>query len=226
MTAGTAIPAPSDDGLPIHPVGACLQETGAVVIMFHNEQDHQTSEMRLPPPDPRSVCNLMLDEAAGRTPITNLALQKLLYFAHGIFLVEMKRPLVFGYFEAWKMGPVHPTAYMAFKAAGRRPIDFRAVKQDPLSGATLPIANPADVDVVDCVRRVISTYGRQTPGRLVDVSHAPGAPWDFIVQKARTTIAFGLRIPDNVIAELFKYHKMSVGVEPRIGEPSEDTPFA
>jgi len=26
--------------------------------------------------------------------ITNLALQKLLYFAHGIFLIESKRPLV------------------------------------------------------------------------------------------------------------------------------------
>ncbi len=55
------------------------------------------------PYDPTAVANLMLDEA-GRSGIkvTNLALRKLLYFAHSIFLIEARRPLVSGYFEAWQ----------------------------------------------------------------------------------------------------------------------------
>ena len=50
----------------------------------------------------RAIANLILDEGDRiERPITNLALRKLLYFAHGLFLIERKRPLVSGYFEAW-----------------------------------------------------------------------------------------------------------------------------
>lgn len=84
--------------------------------------------VQVSPFDPRSICNLMLDEA-NDVPITNLALQKLLYFVHGLHLIERKSPLVMGYFEAWQHGPVHPAAYSAFKAAGKSPIGFRATRQ-------------------------------------------------------------------------------------------------
>lgn len=194
--------------------------------MVENAQDPKHTDMRQAPVDPRSVCNLLLDETKDRRPITNLALQKLLYFAHGIHLVETGRPLVSGYFEAWQYGPVHPTAYMAFKAAGDLPIDFRAVSRNPITGEASYIPNPVEGDVIDCVRRVAVTYARMTPGRLVELSHARGAPWHFIVDKARTSMAFGMRIPDNVIRERFKYHKVSIGLVPAKGEPGEDSPFA
>ena len=178
------------------------------------------------PLDPRGVCNLILDEAARLDrPITNLALQKLLYFAHGLHLVETKRPLVSGYFEAWQYGPVHPTAYNAFKSAGDKPISFRAVRQSPLQTETQPIPNPTEPDVVACAQRIVHTYARMTPGRLVEISHAAGAPWFFVVNKARTSMAFGLRITDDVILEYFKHHKVPIGLTPNVGEPSEDTPF-
>jgi uncharacterized phage-associated protein len=176
------------------------------------------------PSDPRSICNLILDDA-GERHITNLALQKLLYFAHGLYLIETKRPLVSGYFEAWQYGPVHPTAYAAFKHAGDRRIDFRAMRRDPLTGESLSIPNPTDSDIIECVKRITVTYARLTPGRLVEIAHAPGAPWAFIVDKARTSVAFGLRIPDNVIVERFNRHKVPIGLMPSMGEPSEDAPF-
>ncbi len=168
----------------------------------------------------------MLDMADGdRIGITNLALQKLLYFAHGIFLIETKRPLVSGYFEAWQYGPVHPVTYKAFRSAGSEPIKFRASGKDLLSGAPLDIPVPDDPEVRRRLSLVMHSYGRMSPGRLVDVSHAPKSPWHFIVDKARTSVALGLRIPDNVIIERFKYHKVSIGDVPIAGEPSEDTPF-
>jgi uncharacterized phage-associated protein len=176
--------------------------------------------------DPRSIANLLLDEAdRSGYRLTNLALQKLLYFAHAIFLIEQKRPLVSGYFEAWEYGPVHPTAYQAFRQAGAEPIEFRAERVDAATGARSEIVRPEDLPVRQHITRIVQSYGRMTPGRLVEISHAKGAPWDFIANKGRTSLAFGMRISDDVIRERFKHHKVSVGHFPIIGEPGEDTPL-
>jgi uncharacterized phage-associated protein len=177
--------------------------------------------------DPRGIANLMLDESQRiGQPLTNLALQKLLYFAHAIFLIEQGLPLVSGYFEAWEYGPVHPAAYQAFKNAGAATITFRATRLNVAKGTREPIAPPDHPEIVRHVSRIIQSYGRMTPGRLVDISHAKGSPWHFVVDKGRTSLAFGMRIPDEVIRERFKHHKVSVGIQPSAGEPSEDTPFA
>lgn len=176
--------------------------------------------------DPRAIANLMLDEAAMRgIKITNLALQKLLYFAHGIYLTQNKRPLVSGYFEAWQHGPVHPAVYRAFKDNGAVAIEVRAVARDPLTGKSRDLPLPNDQEVRELIEEVVRRYGKLTPGRLVDLSHAKGSPWDAVVNKARTDVAFGMRIPDNLILERFRHHKVSVDASPRAGEPpSDDTP--
>lgn len=175
------------------------------------------------PLDPRSVCNAMLDNATG--PVTNLALQKLLYFAHGLYLRETRKPLVSGYFEAWKFGPVHPTAYASFKVAGDRPIDFRAESVDAFTGQRTAISLPADKTVRDLVVRVMNSYGRMSAGLLVNISHAAGAPWDVVVDQGTNGVSFGMRIPDSVILERFGRHKVSVGDPASDGDPGEDTPF-
>ena len=178
--------------------------------------------------DPRAIANLMLDEADRRSfKISNLALQKLLYFAHGIHLKNGKGPLVSGYFEAWQYGPVHPAVYRAFKQNGSEPIAFRAVKQDPLTGQTLDLPKPDDIAVVVLVSDVVRHLGSMSAGRLVDLSHAKDSPWSFVVDKARTDLAFGMRIPDNVILLRFQHHKVSLNASPRAGEPpSDDTRIA
>jgi uncharacterized phage-associated protein len=177
--------------------------------------------------DPRAIANLMLDEADRRNlKVTNLALQKLLYFAHGLFLTKTKKPLVSGYFEAWQYGPVHPSVYRAFKPLGSAPITTRAVGKDPLTGKSRNLPKPTNLDVVDLVSDVIKSYGHLSPGRLVDLSHAKDAPWSAVADKARTSVAFGMRIPDDVIMDRFQYHKVSVNTSPRAGEPpNDDTPF-
>lgn len=179
-----------------------------------------------PPIDARSVCNLILDEAdQDRTPITNLVLQKLLYFVHGLYLVETRNPLVSGYFEAWTYGPVHPVAYQAFKLAKSRPISFRAEARDPRTLEPRPLPRCENLRARGLVRRVMMTYGHMKAGRLIEISHAKGAPWHYVVDEARTGVILGLRIPDTVIRERFAHHKVSIGAEPAYGEPSEDFPF-
>jgi uncharacterized phage-associated protein len=180
-----------------------------------------------PPYDPRGVANLLLELAAGEgKSITNLALQKLLYFAHGHFLTTTGDPLVSGYFEAWQYGPVHPLVYRAFDAAGARPIKGRARSIDLITGQQQIVRGPDSPEVVDQLRSILFMYGRMTAGRLVEISHAGKAPWAFIKQKGETGVALGFRIPNDVIKERFKHHKVSVDRDPRYGEPVEDSPFA
>lgn len=179
------------------------------------------------PHDPRAVANLLLDEAdRSGIRVTNLALQKLLYFAHSIFLIELKQPLVSGYFEAWRYGPVHPITYSAFRKAGSAAVDFRATAQDVITGRPIPLSLPNDLSVQRHIARIVASYGQLSPGRLVDISHAKGAPWDYIADKGRTSVALGMRIPNDVIVSRFKFHKVSVGATPVAGEPDEDTPLA
>ncbi|MBS8274405.1 DUF4065 domain-containing protein [Thalassospira tepidiphila] len=179
------------------------------------------------PFDPRCISNMMLDEADRRDiAVTNLALQKLLYFAHGIFLGRQKRPLVSGHFEAWQHGPVNPVVYHAFKAAKAQPIDFRAKSRDLLTGKEIEIAPASSREVQELLENVLHSYGRLTAGQLVAISHAKNGPWDYIVNKSRTSIAIGLKIPDNVIVDKFKFHKSTVDSLQRQGEPIEDSPFA
>ena len=182
-----------------------------------------------PPYDPRAVANLLLDIAAseevGGLPISNLALQKLLYFAHGLFLIRTRQPLVQGGFEAWTYGPVHPAVYQAFKVEGDRPIQIRAEGRDVMTGAARRLDAPTDPRVKSCLYEIVRSYGHLSPGRLVEISHAPRGPWATIVNKAKTSVALGMRIPDSVTLECFKYQKVSVGSESRVGEPDVDTPL-
>ena len=58
--------------------------------------------------------------------ISNLKLQKLLYYAQGHFLARFRRVLFDDEIQAWAHGPVVPGVYHAFKDYGRGPIDADA----------------------------------------------------------------------------------------------------
>ena len=180
-----------------------------------------------PPFDARAVANLLLDiaESEFSRPINNLALQKLLYFAHGQHLIGTGVPLVNGAFEAWTYGPVHPAIYREFKVCGASPINIRAVARNVMTGEATAITPLSQSSVRDLLRGILIAYGRLSPGRLVDISHAKHGPWWTTVNKAETSIAVGLRISDTVTRECFKFQKVSVGLESRVGEPDEDSPI-
>lgn len=55
--------------------------------------------------------------------LSNLKLQKLLYYAQAWHLASEDKPLFSGKFQAWVHGPVHVKTYHAFKSYGYRPIN-------------------------------------------------------------------------------------------------------
>lgn len=176
--------------------------------------------------DARAIANLLLDVADDqRISVTNLALQKLVYFTHGLHLCAVGCPLVDGYFEAWTYGPVHPNVYMTFKSAGRDPVMSRAMRTDYTTGQVLPIEAVHDRNVVDLTNRVVGTLGKLSASRLVALSHVQGGPWHEVANEARTKSGSGLRISDTLISQRFDRHKLAITcVEP--GEdPDQEAPL-
>lgn len=179
-----------------------------------------------PPFDARSVANLLLE--LGRTqgsPLSNLSLQKVLYFAHGLYLTRFGVPLVDGYFEAWENGPVHPLIYHAFKQYGSSEIAAPADRLDLKARKRVPIEPPANEEVRFFLQTISRTYGRMSAPQLVGWSHRRDAPWHSVIgsgpdKKAR----YGLRIENDVIRERFHHHRFTVADALLDGDVRDELP--
>ncbi|MDO4384918.1 MAG: DUF4065 domain-containing protein [Clostridia bacterium] len=99
--------------------------------------------------------------------MTNLRLQKLLYFAQGWHLARYGTPLFNANIEAWRHGPVVPEIYQQYKENG---------------GRGIPCTEDMDVNVftpdeLELLLDVAREYASYSTGALVSLSHAPNAPW-------------------------------------------------
>lgn len=177
--------------------------------------------------DPRAVANLILDEGIARgVSFSNLKLQKLLFLSHALFLAQKGRPLVRGAFEAWQYGPVSRDVYDAFRRFRAAPITERACRRNPATGVVREIECPQDVDARATVARVVEFYGSWSAGELVDLTHAQDGPWDYVVKNSSLSANFGLRIPDRVILDRFKFLWFGKKRQnSRAVDPDEDYPL-
>ncbi|MDO8492735.1 MAG: DUF4065 domain-containing protein [bacterium] len=99
-----------------------------------------------------------------REGITNLKLQKVLYFAQAYYLSKVGRPLFSDNIEAWAYGPVVPEVYHKFKSKGSNPIICEEDKSS-LSNEDKEI-----------LKKVWGTFGGYSASKLVDIAHAH-TPW-------------------------------------------------
>lgn len=99
-----------------------------------------------------------------REGITNLKLQKVLYFAQAYYLAKLGKPIFSEKLEAWEYGPVVPEVYRKLKRNGSKPIISEEDK------STL-----ADEDK-EILKKVWDSFGGYSASRLVDIVHAH-TPW-------------------------------------------------
>jgi uncharacterized phage-associated protein len=99
-----------------------------------------------------------------REGITNLKLQKVLYFAQAYYLAKLGKPLFGEKLEAWEYGPVVPEVYRKFKRCGSNPIILEEDKSTLIE---------KDKEVL---KRVWDTFGSYSASKLVDIVHAH-TPW-------------------------------------------------
>lgn len=118
-----------------------------------------------------AVANAIIKKVAAReSSVSNLKLQKLLYFAQGFHSVTNTDDNLFtDSIEAWKYGPVVPSVYHKFKIYLAGPIP----NNHPFtSSETLSDKKNATVDWV------IDNLGKYTAMQLSNFSHAQNSPWD------------------------------------------------
>lgn len=101
--------------------------------------------------------------------MTNLRLQKLLYFAQGWHLARYGKPLFEEEIEAWPYGPVVPEVYNAYKRYGRAGI----------AGA-LPDTDVFTEEEFSLLLDVAREYDKFGTSSLIRMTHKIGSPWSLV----------------------------------------------
>jgi uncharacterized phage-associated protein len=99
-----------------------------------------------------------------KNPISNLKLQKLLYYVQGWSLAVHDKMAFNDRIEAWVHGPVVPAAFYEYRHFGWNPIE--------LGPATASISQ----DEMNHIEDVLSIYGDFTATQLESSSHEE-SPW-------------------------------------------------
>lgn len=117
-------------------------------------------------------------------PITQMKLQKMVYFAHGYHLAKWGQPLVKEDFEAWQFGPVVPSIYNEFNLYGSDPIDLEEPARVEQALRTLSPDAQEAIDYTWEATKDISAY------KLSGWTHKRNSPW---------AAAYRPNVPDTVI---------------------------
>lgn len=133
--------------------------------------------------DARTVANYMVYIMSDAfDDLTNMKINKLLYFAQGHYIAKYGKPLFDDRIEAWDHGPVVPAVYYAYKSLGDRPIkDYNPDIVDQIT--------PEAEEILYGVAR---RYGRYTASYLRNMTHAVGAPWAQVYQRGCTNVEIPL----------------------------------
>lgn len=99
-----------------------------------------------------------------REGITNLKLQKVLYFVQAYYLAKLNHPLFSDNIEAWEYGPVVPSVYRKYRSNISDPI---------ISDKDKSSLSEEDKETV---KKIWNIFGGYSASKLVDITHAH-TPW-------------------------------------------------
>lgn len=130
----------------------------------------------------RDVANFFIELAVNseEDSITNLQLNKLLYFAQGHYLARTGKPLFDDTIEAWKYGPVVPSIYYAYKGCGKMPIMTIDENYD---------SSVFSEEELELLMDIAVEYGQYSPSALVSMTHRKGTPWSSVAYGANCIIS-------------------------------------
>lgn len=111
--------------------------------------------------------------------ITNLRLNKLLFFAQAWHLVKYDTPLFNDNIEAWDLGPVVPVIYQKYKDYNKNNIDSVS------SGYSTSNFTSEEIDTLT---EVIFFYGRYSTTELVNQTHQENSPWKKVYEKGKNEV--------------------------------------
>lgn len=100
--------------------------------------------------------------------LSNMKLQKLLYYAQGHYVALHHVPLFGDPIQAWSHGPVVPKVYRAYKGFGSSALELG--DDDSFTWTDV------DPETTDFLGKTWNTYGGFSAGRLRNMTHAE-SPW-------------------------------------------------
>lgn len=147
----------------------------------------------------RELANWILDYGDKQgVAITNMALNKLLFFAYEHALINYKRKLTNAKIEAWDHGPVFREVYRSFKKFGDSPIVSRAEKYNLTTDRLeVAVADISDEDSI-MIEEAISPLVKLPAYILREISHADDGPWAATWHHKEKTNP-GMEISDKII---------------------------
>ncbi len=114
--------------------------------------------------------NFFIDDALKRHEhMTNMRINKLLYFAQGYHLARTNRCLFDDPIEAWTYGPVVAQVYQTYKKYRRNPITSLCGDYDE---------SLFDFEEKETLTDVCRRYRNVSTHDLVEMSHAEDGPWN------------------------------------------------
>lgn len=113
--------------------------------------------------------------------ITNLKMQKILYYVSVWNLVKTKQHCFKYKFQAWPNGPVYPTVYKKLSKYGASPIgeDFLNFKDE---NDLISLKSDLGDNFVSLIDKVYEKYGTKSAFELVALTHSE-APWKNAITK-------------------------------------------
>lgn len=142
---------------------------------------------------------LEVDSTREEPDVTQLKLQKLLYFAQANYLAFTGHRLFNEPIQAWEHGPVVNSMYHQYKGYGKQTIAAAGahgeVTPRPHTGEDLP------ADVAEFLTEVWKRYGHYSASELRNMSHRDN-PWC----KHYYPGSYQVVIPDEEMAEHYRYH--------------------
>ncbi|WP_207513153.1 Panacea domain-containing protein [Longitalea luteola] len=106
--------------------------------------------------------------------VTQMKLQKLVYFAQGYHLAKYHEPLINETFQAWMYGPVIPEIYQDFKLYGSRPITDTA-EVTPSASYKPPFRlDDRALESINYTWGVLKDFSAMS---LSHWTHQPNGPW-------------------------------------------------
>lgn len=124
-------------------------------------------------------------------PISNLQLQKMLYYIQYEFLTNYEKSLFDDDFEAWKFGPVIPVVYYEYSHMGAFRIGADYKDYDK-------ILSEMRKDEIDMLNDIIVDKRDMNVWSMVDNTHKKGKAWDLIFKDGE---GFGEVISKDLIRE-------------------------
>jgi uncharacterized phage-associated protein len=140
--------------------------------------------------DVRAIANFVLDLAQeeGRD-VSNLVINKVVFFLHAHYLVQYGQSLVSAKVEALKFGPIFRELYREFKEYDNQPIRKRAMRLNPETGNREICASNLTECEIAFLASLAKKYVQLRPIALIALSHEKGGPWDQVWNHVTATNA-------------------------------------